>query len=154
MIEDEQQYGRDWDAIQPGQTMSLNREEFLQEPLENLSDREEQAMGTFVRKLAEDPNIAGVALSRIRMSGQVFTHVFVSDALNGEAMRRTLRVVGGSLNLLEGGGPSAFMHLGEKTFDEIEAKFRADWDMGNPNNPFRPYPNSAELDLLAIIKFE
>jgi hypothetical protein len=144
-----------------GETVILNRAELAQIVPEGLEEVE-KGMMFFAQRLALDPNIVGFALSNMS-DGGLYTHFFVQAVIGSkveeDAMRATMITTDEAFQLLGKSsgrrvGYCSFMHLGRKSFDNIERKFRADWDVGEPDNPFHPYANSAELDLLAVIKFE
>lgn len=76
MVENEHfQSSIDWDNFQPGQTLSLKRQEMLQDSLENLSGVEHE-LGEFLKALAKDPNIGAIALSNIKGLGGVYIPMF------------------------------------------------------------------------------
>lgn len=143
-------------ALGKGRTISFNRQDLLGGSLEGMDGSE--ALVGFFRRLAEDSNICGVAISRIR-GGGVYTHFFVKELGRGEVMRRTLDMTGGAFQLLElaaqdSAGYGSFIRLGVQTFDEAEAVFREKWDAGDLDDPYNPSPPAEDLDLLQIVRFE
>lgn len=114
-----------------GGTITFNRQDLLDDPLEGM-DEGEVALVRFFRRLSEDPNIAGVAVSRMKFGG-IYTHFFVKDMWRSEAMSRTLETTGDSFRLLESAsqhkaGYSSYICLGKKSFDEAETSFRKGWN--------------------------
>ena len=144
-------------VLTPGETLVVSREDF-QNP-GNYNDPKEEALEQFLRVIAQDPNIEGVAISRINCGG-IYTDWFVRDLSVGEKGRNSLEVTGNSYRLLEEAagdqaGYGSFMHLGERSFEEAEAHFRANWSVVDENSPFNMgAPHGEDLELLGIIRFE
>lgn len=118
----------------------------------------EGAFLQFFRKLVEDPNIAGVALSKMKPRG-IYTHFFVKDFGISESMSRTLDTTGDLFPLLtlaaqDQAGYCSYIGLGVRSFDEAEKSFRRGWNRRIQNDPFHYPPKSEELDLIVIAKFE
>jgi hypothetical protein len=140
-----------------GETLVVSREEILK--TDDLQDPSEQTMSNFLKVIANDPNIEGVAISRMRCGG-IYTDWFVRDLFDKERGGKSLEVTSSSYKLLaaaagDNTGYASFTQLGERTFDEAEEKFRANWDVVDPNDPFSfGGTHGKDLELLGIIKFE
>lgn len=141
-----------------GQTHSLKRLSTLDDSLKEISEPA-KAIRLFYKKLSEDLNIAGVAISMIKLGGGVFTHFIVQDMWNHEAMAKTLEITKAAYPFLESAmgrraGYSSCLSMQGRSFEETVADFRKYWDTGYPNNPLQLPPNANGLDLVSIVKFE
>lgn len=143
-------------SFEQGETIEISRSDY--QNLEQYEDPQDRAFAEFFRTIAQDPNIAGVALSKINYGG-IYTHWFTRELLdNREAARRSLEVTGKSYpHLKEASGDqtgySSFISLGERSFDEAEKNFRENWDVVPENDYFGRGANSEGLELVGIFKF-
>ena len=125
-----------------GSTHVLTAEQ-LQE-IGTTGNKHEQSLGNFFRVLSTDPNIKAVSIARIT-GGGIYSHFFVGDLLNQEAMIRTLEVTDNSLDFLEeAAGDKAFYHgfinVGGRPFEEVENRYRSRAHEG--------------LELVGIVRFQ
>lgn len=141
----------------PGQTHELLREEFLRE--EPTGSPDEQALINFLKVIAEDSNIEGVAISKINYGG-IYTTWFVKNYLDQEKTRNTLHVTSRSYDFLRAAahdntGYGSFISLGDRTFEEIESYYRASWGVKDEERfPFDYGASHNEgLELIGIFRF-
>lgn len=143
-------------SFEQGETVEISRSGYLNPELYN--DPKDRAFAEFFHSIAQDPNIEGVAISKINYGG-IYTHWFTRQLLdNHEASRRSLEVTGGSYSHLKAAsgdqtGYASFITLGERSFDEVEKKFRDDWEVVPENDYFGRGANSEDLELVGIFKF-
>jgi len=152
--------------FQIGETLIIKREDFLAGKYGFLEDLTEIAMANFLNEFAGDNNILGFALSSMRVSGGIYTHVFVRNLPDRDAMRATLETTGRSFQHLESAarqdaGPHSYINMSDKSPQEFAEWFKEEFH--SPHNYgeedlLRHFTelagSSEELELLGIVMFE
>ena len=153
-------------ASLPKNTVLIKRTDFLKEDSNIEDSSEAQALNKFLKAIAGESHIQGVAFSHMRYGG-IYTHVFVENLSDRVAMKRVLDITREGFDLLEQAagdraGPSSFVPTKEKSPEDFAYWFRGEFHkkpVHNPNsdegvlNIFHLAGASKDLKLRAIVMF-
>lgn len=140
-----------------GQTVSIPREEFQALNIAGIPPEDDAV--AFLQTIAEDPNIEGVAISKMEPAG-IYTEWFVKRLIGSkEIARRTLDTTNSSYQFLakialDRAGYGGFITLGNRTFEEAESAYRGKFGQVDNEEDFsfgRPFHEG--LDLQVIFRF-
>lgn len=93
---------------------------------------EEREVAEYLRTIASDENIAGVVLSRIRISGGIYTTVVVKDLEDSDTLNNTFRKVSRSFDHLRVAGhtyagPHSYVRILDRTPVEFIRWFKEEF---------------------------